>query len=148
MRPVAVVANVLVSGQGEVLLGLRGDLLQWEVPGGKVEDETLAEAGRREQEEETGMLLRGTPSCLGYADVVLRGVRYLVVFLAWREWEGFPRLREENTLRWRWFAADALPAAKDMTPGTRKLFGELSPFPAQGAAARGGEHSGVERGVT
>jgi 8-oxo-dGTP pyrophosphatase MutT (NUDIX family) len=129
-RPVLVAANVLLSGQGEILLHLRADLMKWECPGGKVEDETVLEAALREQEEESGILLRGTPQVLGFIDghghTDLKQ-RFVVIYLLWTQWDGFPEKREENTLRWQWFKVNDMPANDACSPGLRRFISDLLP---------------------
>jgi ADP-ribose pyrophosphatase YjhB (NUDIX family) len=131
-RPVLVASNVLLSQSGEILLGLRSDNLKWATPGGKVEDESVVEASRREQREESEMELRGAPICLGYSDswdiVGAVGLPWHVyIFLLWQSWEGFPRLVEDSHLQWRWFPLNQLPPLDMVTPGTRVLLSSLLP---------------------
>jgi 8-oxo-dGTP pyrophosphatase MutT (NUDIX family) len=121
-RPVVVVRNVLVDDRGCLLLGLRKQTGLWELPGGKVDDERLAAAGKREQREETGVELKGCHVCLGHFEG--RGVsrpdrRYIDFFLLWERWKGFPRrIEPEVHTDWSWFAPDDLPPAKELMPST------------------------------
>jgi 8-oxo-dGTP pyrophosphatase MutT (NUDIX family) len=49
-------------------MGLRSDTGLWEMPGGKVEDETVLEAALRELDEEVGARPSGQAHFLGYVD--------------------------------------------------------------------------------
>lgn len=141
-RPIAVAANVLLSQNGELLMGLRSDCLKWEVPVGKVEDEELVDAAKREMMEECGVTLKGEPTVIGHADVygttgASRYQRYLVIFLLWKKWDGFPQIKDEH-LRWRWFKWEEMPPAEQVTNGTNVLLAHI--FPAYlKAQARVGE---------
>ena len=126
--PIVVVSNVLISSQGELLMGLRGDLLQWELPGGLVGDEEVAEAARREQEGRTGMELLGVPQSLGYLDWKYRGKRHVSIFLSWSGWSGFPVKLGDETLQWRWFPVEELPPPERCTVPTRLFVEKILPF--------------------
>lgn len=122
-RPITVASNVLLSDEG-LLLGLRSDSLLWGLPGGKVEAESVFDAGRREQKEENGMALLGSPVPVGFADSWehegARGRKWHVChFLVWRLWAGKPARTEESHMRWEFFKLDKLPPLKEMTYATR-----------------------------
>lgn len=132
IRPVVVARNILLSSKGECLLGLRSDLLRWELPGGKVEDESAQDAAIREMLEETDIDLVGEPTYLGYADVIsLKRARQrsLDLFFLWPSWTGFARVCEEKHLQWRWFSLDGLPPTSKLMPSTTYCLTQLLPEP-------------------
>jgi len=106
MKTVLVSAVALIDRDGRILLAQRpaGKSMAglWEFPGGKVEpDETPEAALIRELHEELGI---GTwSSCLapltfashGYDDFHL-----LMPLFACRKWEGIPRAKEGQRLKW------------------------------------------------
>jgi 8-oxo-dGTP diphosphatase len=117
-----VVSNNLVSEDGYVLLGKRVDNGLWATPGGKVENESLVDAAKREQLEETGMTLLGEPEIAGVVDCFgMDGVHHFVcVQLVWRNWLGFPRnVEQEKCHGWQWFSVAELPS--DLSPATGKF---------------------------
>lgn len=123
-----VVANVLITPDNHILMGLRADRMEWEIPGGKVEDETLFEAYNRELLEETGMWTDDVPSLVGVSEPRIDGRRYLILFLLAHSWHGFPqRLEPEKCLAWRWFPLDGLPPTEKCTPGTRDFINRILP---------------------
>ena len=106
MKTVLVSAVALVDADGRVLLSRRPEGRPmaglWEFPGGKVEPgETPEEALIRELTEELGICT--IESCLapltfashGYDDFHL-----LMPLFACRRWEGTPRPREGQELKW------------------------------------------------
>jgi 8-oxo-dGTP diphosphatase len=130
-RPIVVAANVLITPDNLLLMGRRSDCAKWEVPGGKLEaGETVEQAGRREMYEETGMLLYGNPVLLGFADVpgaVDADTRtYVVIFIRWPAWEGFPHPKDGHT-GWQWWDLNSMPSPSSCTVGTVKLLTELLP---------------------
>lgn len=131
-RPILVVSNALINSKREILLGLRADCGRWEIPGGKVEAEAVIDGGRREQREESGMKLLGTPKLLGYADgwewngVVGKKWHVCLLFL-WKEWEGEPKLVDGSHLEWKWFPLDNPPPLENMNYGTRNFFKNIFP---------------------
>lgn len=129
--PELVAACVLVNPRGEVLMGLRADRREWEVPGGKVQDESVLDAWHRELKEEAGLTTDVYPDFLGVSEpdpAEFGGRRYFIVFLAVRHWEGTPAVREpDKCLEWRWWPLSALPPAEKMTPGTRDFAREMVP---------------------
>lgn len=146
-RPTVVVRNVLLSKQFELLLGLRSDTLLWELPGGKVEDETVAQAGVREQAEETGIDLGENYVLLGFADsasIKHPDRRFVELFLLWSEWDGFARTEEDNHLIWRWCGVDDLPPEAKLMPSTRFFVERLLPHYLQNAQAVSGEEEEPE----
>ncbi len=132
-RPTLVVRNVLLSSAGELLLGLRSDTTLWELPGGKVDDETTVEAGVREQYEETGIVLSpergvvqlGFHDVLGMKDPTKRSVE---LYLGWRGWEGFAGVMEDAHLQWRWYSRSELPPDDKLMPGTRHFCMNVLPL--------------------
>lgn len=140
--PTIVVANVLISEDNELLMGLRSDRLEWEVPGGKVQDETLVEAYNRELLEETGMCTDERPSLLGISEpdpAHFGGRRYVILFMQVRSWHGFPqRMEPEKCLSWRWFSLDDLPPPEKCTPGSRDFFANILPRIRQQENGHGG----------
>lgn len=112
-------------------MGLRAENSKWEFPGGKVDDEPVEAAARREQKEESGMVLKGAPTVLGYLEVQSDKPgrqRYFEVIFGWREWSGFPqRLEEDKCLAWRWFPVDDLPAMDACCKGTQDVIRSLLP---------------------
>ena len=106
MKTILVSAVALIDKDGRVLLTQRpeGKSMSglWEFPGGKVErGETPEVALIRELEEELG--INTWSSCLapltfashGYEDFHL-----LMPVFACRKWEGIPKPREKQTLKW------------------------------------------------
>lgn len=138
-QPVLVAAAVLYNGAGELLMALRADRLQWEVPGGKVGDETLTQAFRRELAEETGMVSDEDPVFLGVSEpdpAEFAGTRFVIHFLLVRSWRGFPqRMEPEKCLALRWFPADRLPPPERLTPGTRDFVMHILPALVAGGEA-------------
>lgn len=144
-RPILVVRNVLLSLSNEqnpsLLLGLRAKTCQWELPGGKVDNETVRMAGLREQTEETGMYLQGDCKHVGFADVVsMRGVpgrRFVDLFLQWTMWRGEATVKEPDThLAWRWFSVKTLPTLDKMASSTRYFVEHLLPGLLSGSEAQ------------
>lgn len=128
-RPLLVVRNVLIDAGGRVLLGLRKDRLLWELPGGKVDDEPVLEACRRENLEETGILLGAAdPLLLGYYDQYSKKFRRRVVDLIFRfsKWTGRARVMPENKhVRWEWRPLPLLPLSRtesDSYMGSTRYF--------------------------
>lgn len=140
MRPVVVASSVLMNSDGEVLLGRRSDDGLWEVPGGKVEAESVVDGARREILEETGIALKGAPASLGHVDTwghqgVAGRQWYVCLVFLWREWDGFPQLLEGKHTQWKWFKLNSLPAPELMNFGTRACVRDLIPkvyVPASG----------------
>jgi len=106
MKTILVSAVALIDKDGRVLLAQRPEGKSmaglWEFPGGKVETGETPEAALiRELEEELG--INTWSSCLapltfashGYDDFHL-----LMPVFACRKWEGIPRPREGQTLKW------------------------------------------------
>jgi 8-oxo-dGTP diphosphatase len=120
---------VLLAARGrEPLRGV------FSLPGGAVEaGETLAEAARREVEEETGLAI-GTPAFLTHEEVILRGgdgrvERHFVICVFTAAWAGGePRVSEE-AVEFVW--ADPLERTSlPVTPGLWDLLATLRPRPA------------------
>ncbi|MEM1390442.1 MAG: (deoxy)nucleoside triphosphate pyrophosphohydrolase [Pseudomonadota bacterium] len=106
MKIVLVSAVALIDIEGRVLLAKRPEGKSmaglWEFPGGKVEDsESPEQALIRELDEELG--INTWDSCL--APLTFASHRYetfhlLMPLFACRKWEGVPRSRESQTLKW------------------------------------------------
>lgn len=106
MKTVLVAAVALIDKDGRVLLAQRPKDKSmaglWEFPGGKVEPGETPEAALiRELHEEIGI---GTwSSCLApltFASHSYETFHLLMPVFACRKWEGFPRPREEQALKW------------------------------------------------
>ncbi len=106
MKLVLVAAVALIDPDGRVLLAQRPEGRSmaglWEFPGGKIESGETPEAALiRELEEELGI---GTwASCLApltFASHAYEDFHLLMPLFACRKWEGIPRAREHQVLRW------------------------------------------------
>lgn len=106
MKLVLVAAVALIDPDGRVLLAQRPEGRSmaglWEFPGGKIESGETPEAALiRELEEELGI---GTwASCLApltFASHAYDDFHLLMPLFACRKWEGIPRAREHQVLRW------------------------------------------------
>ncbi len=106
MKTVLVSAVALIDVDGRVLLAQRPEGKSmaglWEFPGGKVEEgETPEVALIRELHEELG--IETWSSCLApltFASHSYADFHLLMPLFACRKWEGTPRPREEQTLKW------------------------------------------------
>ncbi len=106
MKTVLVSAVALIDPDGRILLAQRppGKSMAglWEFPGGKVEaGETPELALIRELEEELG--INTWESCLApltFASHTYDDFHLLMPLFACRKWEGTPRPREGQTLKW------------------------------------------------
>lgn len=106
MRVVLVSAVALIDVDGRVLLGQRPEGKPmaglWEFPGGKVEaGETPEVALIRELEEELG--IDTWESCLApltFASHSYNDFHLLMPLFACRKWEGTPKSRENQALKW------------------------------------------------
>ena len=106
MKTVLVSAAALVDADGRVLLSRRPEGRPmaglWEFPGGKVEPgETPEEALIRELTEELGICT--VESCLApltFASHSYDDFHLLMPLFACRRWEGTPRPREGQELKW------------------------------------------------
>ena len=106
MKTVLVSAVALVDADGRVLLSRRPEGRPmaglWEFPGGKVEPgETPEEALIRELTEELGICT--IESCLApltFASHSYDDFHLLMPLFACRRWEGTPRPREGQELKW------------------------------------------------
>ena len=106
MKTVLVSAVALIDRDGRVLLAQRpaGKAMAglWEFPGGKVETGETPEAALiRELYEELG--IETWNSCLApltFASHSYADFHLLMPLFACRKWEGIPRAREGQTLRW------------------------------------------------
>jgi len=123
-RPL-VVANNLMFEQGKVLLLRRAEDGLWCTPGGKVEDESVVEAGRRETLEECGLSLLGKPHFLGYSEISRKQQGrppLLIMHLLWARWQGKAAACEKGFMDCRWFEPKGLPVLHNLTEGTRQGF--------------------------
>jgi 8-oxo-dGTP diphosphatase len=106
MKTILVSAVALIDVDGRVLLAQRPEGKSmaglWEFPGGKVEQgETPEVALIRELHEELG--IETWSSCLApltFASHSYADFHLLMPLFACRKWEGTPRPREEQTLKW------------------------------------------------
>ncbi|WP_299026512.1 8-oxo-dGTP diphosphatase MutT [uncultured Sulfitobacter sp.] len=106
MKMVLVSAVALIDTDGRVLLAQRPEGKSmaglWEFPGGKVEmGETPEAALIRELQEELG--IDTWASCLApltFASHSYEDFHLMMPLFACRKWEGTPRAREGQTLKW------------------------------------------------
>lgn len=106
MKTVLVSAVALVDVDGRVLLAQRPEGKSmaglWEFPGGKIEPNETPEAALiRELQEELG--IDTWASCLApltFASHSYDDFHLLMPLFACRKWEGTPRAREGQTLKW------------------------------------------------
>jgi 8-oxo-dGTP diphosphatase len=109
-------ADVLIVRDERVLLSRRGiepHLGKWELPGGMQDlGEHPADAARREVREELGVEVRLTGVLGIYLDALADGIGQTVVYLG--EIDGDPGEGDHESLEWRGFGVDELPAAADM----------------------------------
>lgn len=106
MKIVLVSAVALIDVDGRVLLAQRPEGKSmaglWEFPGGKVEpDETPEAALIRELQEELG--IDTWASCLApltFASHSYENFHLMMPLFACRKWDGTPRAREGQTLKW------------------------------------------------
>jgi len=106
MKMVLVSAVALIDTDGRVLLAQRPEGKSmaglWEFPGGKVEQGETPEAALiRELQEELG--IDTWASCLApltFASHSYDDFHLMMPLFACRKWEGTPRAREGQTLKW------------------------------------------------
>lgn len=106
MKVVLVSAVALIDRDGRILLAQRPEGKSmaglWEFPGGKVEaGETPEHALIRELDEELG--INTWESCLApltFASHTYEDFHLLMPLFACRKWDGIPRAREGQTLKW------------------------------------------------
>lgn len=106
-RPIAVARCVLLDYHHRILLGLRTDTGRWECPGGKIENETVEAAAKRECQEECLILPGGFPELIHYADVrhMTKDRRSIELYLAFPEWSGEAEVVDgECHSKWAWFS--------------------------------------------
>jgi 8-oxo-dGTP diphosphatase len=120
MKTILVSAVALIDRDGRVLLAQRPEGKSmaglWEFPGGKVEaGETPEHALIRELDEELG--ISTWQSCLApltFASHTYPEFHLLMPLFACRKWEGIPRPKEDQALKWvavRDLPAYPMPAA-------------------------------------
>lgn len=109
-------ADVLIVRGDRVLLSRRGiepHRGKWEVPGGMQElGEHPGDTARREAREELGVSVRLVDVLGIYLDAYDGGFGQTVVYLG--EIDGEPGPGDHESLEWRWFGPDELPAAEEM----------------------------------
>lgn len=114
-----------LAGEPEVLLIRHGYIPGWNFPGGGVEwRETLLTALTREVEEESGVVIMGTPALHGiFANIHKMPSDHVAVYVI-RQWEQ-PRVPAPNfeIAEQRFFPISALP--DDMSLGARQRIGEI-----------------------
>lgn len=129
-QPVLRVCNVLLSQQGELLLGLTPHL-QWGVPVGEVSPDGSIPSARRAHRLVSGMDLKGDPRLIGTSEGIDEVTGELVCWLVylWSVWEGFPQVVDEHGpyMKWRWFPLQDLPAASKLEGPTLDLLFNILP---------------------
>lgn len=116
-RPTGSIGVLVRNEADEVLLGLRQGAHgadEWSFPGGKVEfGETLADAARRELQEETGLLVQELRLISVYDEtkyIASHGKHFVNIGFLGTYAGGEPQVREpDKCLEWRWFPLDRLP---------------------------------------
>lgn len=131
MKPIELAGVVIYDEEGKLLLLHRNtpDLIQWELPGGKVEsDETREEAARREAKEEIGVSVR-IVRALGDASFEHKGLvwRYTWYEAEIREGE-VPSVEEPETFdEVKYRAVSELVKVKDqLSPNVINLLGFIA----------------------
>jgi ADP-ribose pyrophosphatase YjhB (NUDIX family) len=123
------VQGVIIRNEQEILMVRHGYQAGWHLPGGGVEwRETLLAALAREVEEETGVIVKGTPLLHGvFANFHSSPSDHVAVFVI-RQWEQptTPAPSFEITEQ-RFFSVKALPP--DITRGAKRRVAEI--FDAQ-----------------
>ena len=122
------VANVLVSEQGEILLGISGGEIAWDIPGGWVGNAPLEKEAKRLHLESTGMSLEEEPRLIGYSEKKDDdGLNVVTLYLLWKEWGGFPHPSSQDFLQFRWFPLTDPPSLKSQTAACKKFFTQILP---------------------
>lgn len=102
--------NVAVFQDGRVLLTRREDFEVWCLPGGAVEPgESLADAARRETQEETGLQVRLTRLVGIYSRPKWRAGGYHIAVFAAEPAGGSLRAAPDEVLELRFFSIEQLP---------------------------------------
>lgn len=122
-QPVDVAVGVLIDAQGRFLLTTRppGKVYAgyWEFPGGKLEaGETVAQALRRELQEELGILV-GAVQPWQQEVVDYPHARVRLHFCKVLDWQGNFEMREGQTMAWQELPVDVTP----VLPGTVPVLG-------------------------
>ncbi|NCC21069.1 MAG: NUDIX domain-containing protein [Alphaproteobacteria bacterium] len=114
-RPKVGVGVIVVSGRGEILLGLRRNAHgegTWAFPGGHLEaGESFSECARRETREETGLEIEDC-RCVGATNDIFEAEdkHYITIYMLCTAAPGEPAILEPHKCeRWQWFKRDALP---------------------------------------
>ncbi len=124
-----VAACALIDADGRILMSRRPEGKphggQWEFPGGKVEPgETPEQALTRELREEIG--IEPCETCLqpfSFASHAYDDFDLLMPLFLCRQWDGFARAQEGQTLKWVWpdklTELDLVPADVDLAQELR-----------------------------
>ncbi len=129
-KPVDVAVGILLTPDGDVLLGQRpaGKPYEgyWEFPGGKVEpDESILDALKREFVEELGItILSAEPWCC--IEHVYPHAHVHLHFYISREWQGEPQSLEGQAFAWQ-----GKVALSPLLPATIPLLEWLDDFRTQ-----------------
>lgn len=120
-KPRVGIGIMLLRG-GKILLGKRHEdpikassLLHgegtWTMPGGKVRSgEKLEDAAYREVLEETGIRIRKDKmKIISVADDVADDAHFTTIGFLCQDFDGEPRVMEEEIVEWEWFSFDNLP---------------------------------------
>jgi 8-oxo-dGTP pyrophosphatase MutT (NUDIX family) len=132
-------ARIVIEDRGRVLLQHRSDFGLWGLPGGNAEDgESLATIIVREVKEEVGLNIR-PPQPFGFAsDPKFETITYpnghqcqfFVMLFFTDEFEGAPRVADDESHAVEWFAPDALP---NMLPNMRRSIDAYRSFRRTGS---------------
>ncbi len=123
MKHPRVGVGVLLLREGKVLLGrrnpdpekadseLRGEGT-WTLPGGKLEfGESLEDCAYREVLEETGMKIRKDRlKLVSISNDIAGDAHFVTIGFLCEDFDGEPRVREEDIVEWKWFSIDELPS--------------------------------------
>ena len=123
--------GVLIIRDGKVLLGKRNDdpikasselggQSTWTCPGGKMHfGEKIADAAKRELEEETGLVPKAL-KVVSVTNEITNDKHFVTVGFLCEDFEGEPKAMEpEEITEWKWFPIGSLP--NPMFPPSAKL---------------------------